>query len=93
MTYIVGETRTARSIWTDSDGEPVDPLVTLTVRDPADIVSTPTVTNPSEGTFEADLDLDLPGIWYGEWSGTTSEGTKICTFEVCVVPSSVLVSS
>lgn len=93
MNYVVGSTVTARSRWTDSDGVAVDPTVVLTIRDPDDNVTTPVVANPTTGTFTAPVPLDVVGIYYGEWEGTTAEGTMICQFTVCVVESTVLVSS
>jgi hypothetical protein len=90
---IVGSTKTLRSVWTDSDGAPINPVVVLTVKDPADNVTTPAVLNPSVGTFTSQVTFDLEGFWYYEWEGTTSEGTTICSGHVCVYPSSVLVSS
>ena len=93
MNPVVGSSRTLRSVWTDSDGAPVDPAVTLTIRDPSDVVTTPVVDNPETGTFTALVLFDETGIWYFEWVGETSEGTTICEGSVCVVASSVLVSS
>lgn len=91
--YIVGETRTLYSLWTDSDGNPINPTVELTIRDPENAITTPAPTNPSVGRFEHELTFDLAGMWYVSWSGTTSEGTRICEEAYCVIESSVLVSS
>ena len=93
MNITVGSTKTLRSVWTDSDGLPVDPTVTLTVRDPDDNITTPTPDNPETGTFTSPVTFDVAGIWYYEWEGTTVEGTTICEGFACIIPSSVLVSS
>ena len=92
-TITVGSSRTLRRVWTDSDGAPVDPAVTLTVRDPSDIITTPAVLNPVTGTFTSLVEFDEVGIWYYEWLGETAEGVAICEGSVCVVASSVLVNS
>lgn len=91
--YTVGEARTIYAEFTDSSGDPVNPTVTLSIRDPADDVTTPVPSNPETGRFEHLLTFDLPGIWYVEWLGVTAEGSKICTENYCVVESSVLVST
>lgn len=90
-----GSAKTLRSVWTDSAGEPVNPAVTLTVRDPDDTLTTPALSNPESGTFQTTdpVTFDLPGIWYWEFVGETAEGTKVCEGSVCVVPSKVLVNS
>jgi hypothetical protein len=89
----LGSSRTLRSVWTDSSGDPVNPTVTLTIRDPSDTITTPVVANPDTGTFTSVVLFDEVGIWYYEWVGETAEGTTICEGSVCIVPSSVLVSS
>ena len=93
MNLPVGTSRTLRSVWTDSAGDPVNPTVTLTVRDPDNDVTTPAVLNPETGTFTSVVVFDVVGIWYYEWEGVTAEGTTFCEGSVCIVQSSVLVSS
>lgn len=93
MNLPLGSSRTLRSVWTDSDGAPIDPAVILTIRDPSDDITTPTPDNPDVGTFTSLVLFDEAGIWYYEWVGETAEGTTICEGSVCVVPSSVLVNS
>lgn len=90
-----GTAKTLRSVWTDNAGDPVNPAVTLTVRDPDDNLTNPGLSNPETGTFETSdpVTFDVVGIWYWEFVGTTAEGTKVCDGSVCIVPSKVLVSS
>lgn len=90
-----GSAKTLRSVWTDSAGDPVDPAVELTVRDPDDVVTNPPLSNPEVGTHETTdpVTFDVPGIWYWEFVGVTAEGTKVCEGSVCIIPSKVLVSS
>jgi hypothetical protein len=89
----IGSSKTLRSVWTDTAGDSIDPTITLTIRDPSDIVTTPVPLNPTVGTFTHLLEFDEAGIWYWEWIGETAEGTKVCEGSVCVTPSRVLVSS
>lgn len=95
MTIPEGTAKTIRSVWTGSDGLPVDPTVELTVRDPDDNLTTPALLNPEVGTFQTTdpFTFDIPGFWYWEFVGTTAEGTKVCEGFVCVTPSKVLVGS
>jgi hypothetical protein len=83
----IGEARLLRSTWRDVDGNLVNPTVTLEVRDPSDNITTPVLLNPSLGVFEALVAFDEIGDWYWEWTGTTSQGTKICRGSACVVDS------
>lgn len=93
MDPIVGASRILQATFRDLNGALVDPDVVLTIRDPEDDVTTPAFTNPSTGVFEHEVILDVVGIWYYEWEGSSVDGVEICDGSICVVASSVLVNS
>lgn len=89
-TVIIGESRTLRSTWTDTDtGDLTAVTAALSVRDPHGNVTTPSILNPSTGVYEAVVLFDVEGNWHWEWTGSTSAGVKKCRGAVCVVASHV----
>lgn len=83
MNPIVGATVTLQATFRDINGDLVDPVVTLTIRDPLGAVTTPVPTNPSTGVFQHELDLDLAGVWRWRWEGVSTEGTIVCEDLIC----------
>ena len=83
----VDESRTVRSIWKNSDGDLTAVTISLDVRDPDGNITNPSILNPSTGVYEALIVFDLPGTWYWEWTGATSEGTRKCRGTACVTAS------
>lgn len=83
-----GEARTLQSTWKDSNGDLVNPsVVVLEVLTPSGDVDTPAILNPSLGVFESVVGFDEVGDYYWEWTGTTTQGIKVCHGSVCVKPS------
>lgn len=66
------------------DGVATNPTaVTLTITSPSGVSSTPTPTNPSTGTYRADVTCNEAGTWTGEWDGTgAASDTTVVTWEV-----------
>jgi hypothetical protein len=81
--YYEGDTAILRVTVRDTDGELTPATVTLTVEDPDNTITTPAVSNPSIGVYQADVHLTLPGWWSYRWEATTTEGTKVCEGRVC----------
>ena len=53
------------------NGVPTDPTtVTLTVTDPTGVVTTPSTTHVSTGTYTANVPCTADGIWTYKWVGT-----------------------
>ncbi len=50
----------------------VPTAVVLTVVDPSDNESTPTVSTPSTGAYQVDVSIDEAGTWEYRWAGTGS---------------------
>jgi uncharacterized protein YfaS (alpha-2-macroglobulin family) len=81
--YYEGDTVLLRVTVRDTDGELVAATTTLTVEDPSGTITTPAVSNPSLGVYQASVLLDEAGWWSYRWEATTTEGTKICEGRVC----------
>lgn len=81
---IQGSSRILQALFTDENGNPVDPDVTLHIRDPLGTITSPTPDNPAVGTYEYELDLDLAGWWDWEYQGSSVEGSESCSGKICV---------
>jgi hypothetical protein len=79
--YLVGEAPTFSIVVTDADtGAPYDPAtVTLSMKDPAGSITSPTVSNTGVGLRNAVVTLTSAGPWQGIW--TASGGTKANTIK------------
>lgn len=66
-THDVGDRVNLRYEAFDPDKEPVAATVTLTVTDPAGADTTPSVTNPELGKYDAAFTLTSAGLWRWRW--------------------------
>jgi len=80
---VQGSSRIIQALFTAA-GVPVDPDVTLFIRDPLGVVTSPTPDNPEVGTYEHELVLDLAGWYDWEFQGTSVEGVEVCSGKICV---------
>jgi hypothetical protein len=69
-------------------GLAVDPTtVVITVKDPSGTVSTPAVTHPSTGVYQAAISITLPGMWQWKATGTgAAQAQNWTSFSVPVPP-------
>jgi hypothetical protein len=70
MLVKVGDEYPVRYRSVDNDRELVSATLTLTVTDPSGNASSPTVSNPSLGIYEAAIDVDEAGFWSYRWVAT-----------------------
>lgn len=84
-TMTVGETHTPVITFTDVNDNLYNPdLVFLEVVSPSGITTSPTVSNPSVGVFQATFTLTERGIWRFEYQGEgpsgaiVIEGASVC---------------
>lgn len=69
--YDLGDRVTLSTTLRDAAGEPTDATVSLTVWSPANVVTTPVVTDPAgAGTYEAQIEPDETGLWLYRWTST-----------------------
>lgn len=69
------------------DGVLTDPTtVTLTVTDPADNDTTPSVANPSVGVYQANVPATLAGRWTYVWTTATPDSVEHGYFDVAPDP-------
>lgn len=66
----VGDSQSVRYEARDADGTLTNATVVLTVRDPDDVLTTPTVSHPSTGIYTSTFDLDESGLWRWRWDVT-----------------------
>jgi hypothetical protein len=72
-THDLGDMVRVKGTWTDAAGAPVAPTaVTLTVKNPAGVATTPALTNPSAGVYYADVDANVVGTWCFRFRSTGS---------------------
>lgn len=91
--YDVGDRARLTFSVTDVAGVPTNGTVVLTVTKPDASTATPTVSNPSTGSYTADVDLDQAGRWTYRWVATgavTAAQTDI--LDVAAAASNALVS-
>lgn len=70
ITRDVGDRVALRYNSLDSQGEPTNATVVLTVTDPTGATSTPAVTNSSLGVYDSYFDITIAGRWRWVWNVT-----------------------
>ncbi len=66
----VGDAPTLWVEWRNPGGDLTGTITLLTLRRPDGTTTTPTVTNPSTGRYEAVITVDQPGTWSYRWVTT-----------------------
>ena len=71
MIYDIGDVARIAAVFTDLNGNPVDPTtITLLIQDPANNQTTPAPSHDSTGNFHYDLTTALAGTYTYRWTGT-----------------------
>jgi hypothetical protein len=76
VTYVLGQRIKLSTSVLDVEGALTDATVVLTVTAPDGTVSTPAVTHPATGWYEAEVTLSQAGDWLRVWS---TSGTVVST--------------
>jgi hypothetical protein len=83
----IGDVYRISTTVTDTAGDLVNAATAvLTVTAPDGTTSTPAVTNPSAGTYHADVTIDAAGRWLWRWATTTPTGVEHGHIDVPVDP-------
>lgn len=66
----VGDRANIRYLAYNADGVLTDATVAIAVTSPAGVVSNPTVTHTSTGTYDANFDITVAGKWIWAWTAS-----------------------
>lgn len=84
QTYDVGDQPRFEHEVRNADGTLATATVVLTMTDPSGDTSTPSVTTPSTGIYQASVTLSEAGTWFGVWSASGNV-VSVDTFQVTAV--------
>jgi hypothetical protein len=74
--YARGQSVIVSATFTNAASAPANPLtVTLQVKSPSGVITTPTPANVGTGVYEATIIANESGYWRYHWAGTTGSVT------------------